>query len=126
MIFTHGFIIYIYIFFFCRIACISCPTLFSKILQIKSPEHHVVLLEYDTRFQVHGKNFVHYDYKQPRELPATLAEGSFDVVIADPPFLSEECLSKMAQTIKFLSKDKVILCTGMPYIKSSCAQVCLR
>lgn len=36
----------------------------------------------------------------------------FDIVIADPPFLSEECLSKTCETIRILSKDKIILCTG--------------
>ncbi|XP_075216053.1 EEF1A lysine methyltransferase 1 isoform X2 [Lycorma delicatula] len=30
----------------------------------------------------------------------------------DPPFLSEECLQKTAVTVKFLAKDKIILCTG--------------
>lgn len=56
---------------------------------------------------------MHYDYRFPLKLPATLEEGSFDLVVADPPFLSKECLSKTAQTIKYLTKDKVILCTGI-------------
>ncbi|XP_066400904.1 EEF1A lysine methyltransferase 1 isoform X3 [Molothrus aeneus] len=38
--------------------------------------------------------------------------GSFDVVIADPPYLSEECLQKTAETIKYLTKGKILLCTG--------------
>lgn len=96
-----------------RIACISCPTLYSKLLKVQSPTHHSVLLEYDTRFQqLPGGNFVHYDYREPLTLPESLEEASFDLVVADPPFLSEECLSKTAETIKFLSRDKVILCTG--------------
>ena len=32
--------------------------------------------------------------------------------MADPPYLTEECLSKTVQTIKYLAKDKIILCTG--------------
>lgn len=82
----------------------------------------MVLLEYDTRFQVYGENFVHYDYRQPQQLATTLEEGSFDLVVADPPFLSEDCLSKMAQTIKYLTKDKVILCTGMFYMPATSAK----
>ena len=41
-----------------------------------------------------------------------MEEKSFDVVVADPPYLSEECLQKTAQTINFLAKEKIILCTG--------------
>ncbi len=78
----------------------------------------MILLEYDTRFQMYGENFVCYDYKEPLKLPDGLKEASFDVVVADPPFLSEECLSKMALTVKFLARDKVILCTG------ECVRMC--
>ena len=35
--------------------------------------------------------------------------SAFDVVFADPPFLSEECLTKTAVTIKFMAKGKIIL-----------------
>lgn len=38
--------------------------------------------------------------------------SGFDLVIADPPFLSEECLTKTTETIKFLSKKNIVLCTG--------------
>lgn len=36
----------------------------------------------------------------------------YDLVIADPPFLSDECLTKTALTIKFLAKKDIVLCTG--------------
>lgn len=55
-----------------------------------------------------------YDYKTPLEIPRTNA-NSYDLVIADPPFLSEECLTKTAVTIKYLAKQKIILCTGMTF-----------
>lgn len=96
----------------CRIACISCPTLYSQLLKVQSPAHHSVLLEYDKRFKIYGDNFIHYDYRQPLSLPDTLQEGCFDLVVADPPFLSEECLSKTALTVKYLTKNRIILCTG--------------
>lgn len=38
--------------------------------------------------------------------------NSFDLVVVDPPFLSEECLTKSLQTTKSLTKQYVILCTG--------------
>ena len=71
-----------------------------------------MLLEYDSRFKVYGEQFVFYDYNQPLDLPNSLESHSFDVVFADPPYLSEECLSKVAQTVEYLAKGKVILCTG--------------
>jgi EEF1A lysine methyltransferase 1 len=71
----------------------------------------VTLFEFDERFAAYGGDFCFYDYKNPLKVPQEMA-GSFDVVVADPPFLSEECLTKTAVTIRFLSKHKVLLCTG--------------
>ena len=96
-----------------RIACISCPTLYAKLLQIKPTDCETVLLEYDRRFEIYGDNFVHYDYTKPLQLPDKFSENYFDIVVADPPYLSEECLEKVAKTVAFLTRGKVLLCTGM-------------
>ncbi|KAL9075437.1 MAG: hypothetical protein Q9157_004016 [Trypethelium eluteriae] len=53
----------------------------------------IVLLEYDERFGVFKQEFVHYDFQQPLKLPVDL-KGSFDRLICDPPFLSEDCQTK--------------------------------
>uniref|UniRef100_A0A672IWH9 EEF1A lysine methyltransferase 1-like n=1 Tax=Salarias fasciatus TaxID=181472 RepID=A0A672IWH9_SALFA len=85
-----------------RIACVSAPSVYQKLKQGVvggSDRVSAVVLEYDRRFA-------------PLSLPAVVAPRSFDVVLADPPYLSEECLSKVAETIKYLSKGKVLLCTG--------------
>ncbi|KAH9642270.1 hypothetical protein HF086_009634 [Spodoptera exigua] len=71
----------------------------------------LTLLEYDRRFEVHAPDFVFYDYNCPDKLPPELL-GSYDLVVADPPFLSEECITKTSQTIKLMAKDKIIVCTG--------------
>ena len=81
-------------------------------MELNPPDCNFMLLEYDQRFSVYENKFVYYDYKRPLDLPDELKCHSFDVVIADPPFLSEECLEKFTQTINFLRKDKVLLCTG--------------
>ena len=94
-----------------RIACISAPTAYRKIKELKPETCDVICLEFDERFKVFGKDFVFYDYKEPLKLAPELRE-QFDVVIADPPFLSEECLTKMALSMKYLSKKNLILCTG--------------
>ena len=38
----------------------------------------------------------------------------FDMVIADPPFLSEECATKTSVTVKYLAKKdaQLLYCTG--------------
>ncbi|KAF7414485.1 hypothetical protein HZH68_002974 [Vespula germanica] len=93
-----------------KIALISCPTLYTQ-LKRTCGERQVILLEYDPRFKVFGSDFILYDYKFPLNVPRDLY-NIFDLVIADPPFLSDECLTKMAVTIKLLSKNKIVLCTG--------------
>ena len=72
----------------------------------------VALLEYDQRFSVFGSEFVLYDYRSPLDVPGDLRE-QFDLVVADPPFLSEECLTKTAVTVRLLAKHHILLCTGM-------------
>lgn len=94
-----------------RIACVSAPTAYKKIKEMKPDTCTVKCLEFDTRFKIYGEDFQFYDYKEPLNLPVDWKQ-SFDFVIADPPFLSEECLCKTAVTAKFLTKDKILLCTG--------------
>ncbi|XP_047318839.1 EEF1A lysine methyltransferase 1 [Impatiens glandulifera] len=94
-------------------ACVACPTLYAYIKKI-DPNAHVQLLEYDTRFQKYGNEFTFYDYNQPEELPSPL-KNAFQVLIADPPYLSKECLEKVAQTISFLKQNGkcyILLLTG--------------
>lgn len=38
--------------------------------------------------------------------------NSFDLVVVDPPFLSDECLTKSLLTTKSLTRKHVMLCTG--------------
>lgn len=94
-----------------RIACVSCPTVYKKLLTIKPSEVQCLLLEYDKRFSIYGEDFIDYDFNYPLNLKEEL-RGTCDIVLADPPFLSRECLEKTAQTVKFLVKEKIILCTG--------------
>ena len=89
----------------------SSPTLYQKLQQLKPSSCTTIILEFDQRFSIYNEDFVFYDYNKPLEL-SNLQQSSFDVVVADPPYLSEECLNKTAQTVKFLVKDKIILCTG--------------
>ncbi|XP_063831188.1 EEF1A lysine methyltransferase 1 isoform X1 [Ostrinia nubilalis] len=94
-----------------RVALISCPTLFVPVKRQIGNRATVSLLEYDRRFEVHAPDFIFYDYNTADKLPPDVL-NSYDLVVADPPFLSEECITKTSETIKLLSKDKIVVCTG--------------
>ncbi|XP_008789879.1 EEF1A lysine methyltransferase 1 [Phoenix dactylifera] len=95
------------------VACVACPTIYVYLKRI-DPAIPVQLLEYDKRFEQYGSDFTFYDYNQPEELPSAL-KHAYQVVVADPPYLSKECLEKVAQTISFLAHPKepyFLLLTG--------------
>jgi EEF1A lysine methyltransferase 1 len=114
-----------------HIACISCPTLFktlnfylhdanqqqlTNLIDINSDalkNIDIKLFEYDKRFEIYGENFIFYDYKKPLELTETLF-NKFDMIISDPPYLSDECHVKTGMTVKKIGKEncKLIICTG--------------
>ncbi|XP_072261155.1 EEF1A lysine methyltransferase 1 [Pyxicephalus adspersus] len=95
-----------------RIACVSAPSTYQKLKGLAGDNVSISLLEYDRRFSVYGDDFVFYDYNNPLDLSDRLQPHSYDIVLADPPYLSEECLSKTAETIRYLAKGKILLCTG--------------
>ena len=96
------------------IVCISAPTTFAKIKALRPP-NPVKLLEYDERFQVYGDDFSPYDYRAPLQLPPTLAQRSAKMILVDPPYLSDECFTKTAETVRYLAADgvKFLACTGL-------------
>ncbi|ETE73661.1 Exportin-4 [Ophiophagus hannah] len=96
-----------------QIACVSAPSVYQKLKGQDCQGFSTCILEYDQRFSVYGTEYIFYDYNSPLKLPAHLEAHSFDIVLADPPYLSEECLKKIAETIKYLTKGKILLCTGL-------------
>ncbi|XP_008996250.1 EEF1A lysine methyltransferase 1 isoform X1 [Callithrix jacchus] len=95
-----------------RIACVSTPSVYQKLREMCREDFSVYIFEYDKRFAMYGEEFIFYDYNNPLDLPKRIAAHSFDIVIADPPYLSEECLRKTSETIKYLTQGKILLCTG--------------
>jgi hypothetical protein len=95
------------------VACVSAPTLYRALKKLDKPNLKVKVFEYDNRFASFGPDFQFYDYKSPLDIDRGLRE-QFDLVFADPPFLSEECLTKTAVTMKFLAKEphRLVLCSG--------------
>ncbi|CAD5205848.1 unnamed protein product [Bursaphelenchus okinawaensis] len=99
-----------------RVAFLSCPTIFEAMekKEDKPSNLHTHLYEYDTRFGETTSNFTFYDYNDPLEVPAEFS-NIYDIVVVDPPHLSDECAVKFAQTIRVLAKDKntpLIYCTA--------------
>ena len=85
--------------------------MYHKLRDVKPEAVKLHILEYDSRFEKFGEDFVFYDYNKPLEIHKNM-KNYYDIVVADPPFLSEECLTKTAITVKFMAKDKILLCTG--------------
>jgi len=107
------------------IACLCSPSVFVKYKSLRPvPKRNVIVFEFDERFNVYGPEFVFYDYKYPLKftyLPEKESDkdkrtlkNKFDVVVMDPPFLSEECLVKASMTTRWILKEngKIIACTG--------------
>lgn len=97
---------------FSRIACVSAPSVYQKLRELHREDFSIYIFEYDKRFAIYGEEFIFYDYNNPLDLPEKIAAHSFDIVIADPPYLSKECLRKTSETIKYLTQGKILLCTG--------------
>lgn len=107
------------------IAVVSAPSVFIQLKNLLTSGYsnvkpELVLLEYDERFSVF-KEFVSYDFAHPTRLPERL-KGKFNRIICDPPFLSEDCQTKAALTVRWLSKawqkpndaseGRLLICTG--------------
>ncbi|KAI1469427.1 N(6)-adenine-specific DNA methyltransferase [Daldinia caldariorum] len=103
------------------IAVVSTPSVFVALKNLlnaadaNTPKpKKVLLLEHDQRFSVFPE-FVFYDFQQPFKLPAEL-KGAVDRIIYDPPFLSEDCQTKIALTVRWMSRPgprlRLVVCTG--------------
>ncbi|XP_023306957.2 protein-lysine N-methyltransferase CG9154 [Lucilia cuprina] len=94
------------------IALLSSPSLYATVKEI---HENVKIFEFDKRFSAYGDDFVFYDFNEgDNENYLKELWHKFDVIIADPPFLSEECITKISKIIKNLLKPqgKIIFCSG--------------
>ncbi|CAG0922630.1 unnamed protein product [Notodromas monacha] len=84
-----------------KIACLSCPTLFRELVSLMCHSNAVFAFP----------NFHFYDYRDLLALPSVFG-ASFDIVVADPLLLSDECLTRVAEAISYIAKKgaKVLLC----------------
>ncbi|OCL10449.1 N-6 adenine-specific DNA methyltransferas-like protein 2 [Glonium stellatum] len=90
------------------IAIVSAPSTFIQLKNLVASGKYecrpqITLFEYDERFSVF-KEFICYDFEHPIRLPSEL-KGKFDRIICDPPFLSQDCQTKVALTVRWLAKS---------------------
>ena len=61
----------------------------------------VTIFKYDERFRIYDSDFISRNYKFLLRIFGDMS-NFYDSVIANPPFLSDECFAKTVLTIKFL------------------------
>ncbi|PPQ63544.1 hypothetical protein CVT24_004774 [Panaeolus cyanescens] len=97
-----------------KIAFLCCPTAFVG-FQHFHPHANAMLMEYDERFAVLSpQQFVHYDLNEPDVFPEDLRE-SFDIIVADPPYLNEKTNVKLKTTVDQIIKPatgKLVMITS--------------
>ena len=106
-----------------QIAVVSAPSVFVQLKNMVTTRKEapgISLLEFDNRFDVF-EEFVHYDFRDPLKLPTSM-KAIYDRILCDPPFLSIDCQTKVAMTVRWLSKpwhgggngstQRIIVCTG--------------
>ena len=100
-----------------RIAFICCPTAFVG-FQHTNPLPGARLLEYDQRFSfLAPSQFIPYDINHPDKVPEQLIH-SFDIIVADPPFLNLETNEKLAVTVdKVLKPDGKLMMITSPSVE---------
>lgn len=98
-----------------KVALISCPSLYKSIRKIHS-NGVVRLFEFDQRFAIFAGDYIHYDYKSIVTNVNYMEEFTnyFDIIIADPPFLSDECIHAVSMLINRIRKNdsSILLCSG--------------
>lgn len=101
-----------------KIALVSSPTLmrfFRQTNSYRDGKISVHLFEFDKRFgEQFPEEYSFYDFNNPLNIDISHKE-KYDYIIADPPYLSDECLTAVSRSLKYLSKNddcKILLCTG--------------
>lgn len=83
-----------------RVGFLSTPSLyFSLDEDLRS---HCYVFEYDKQWES-DRGFVFYDFNKPDELPADLL-NTFDMLVIDPPFITNDVWTKYGDTGKLLLK----------------------
>uniref|UniRef100_A0A0N5BIB4 Protein-lysine N-methyltransferase n=1 Tax=Strongyloides papillosus TaxID=174720 RepID=A0A0N5BIB4_STREA len=101
-----------------KIGLVSSPTLmrfFRQTDAYRDGKISIHLFEFDRRFgEQFPEDYSFYDFNDPLNIDVS-HKNKYDYVIADPPYLSDECLTAVSESLKYLLKNdecKILLCTG--------------
>ncbi|KAJ2001833.1 Protein-lysine N-methyltransferase efm5 [Coemansia thaxteri] len=97
------------------VAFISSPTAYVALRNMAPERTNAYVFEYDQRFDLFKDQYVFYDFNKPLEFPrAAELKGKFKLIVADPPFLNQDCLSQTMETVRWIAGEdaKVIINTG--------------
>jgi hypothetical protein len=91
-----------------RAALVSTPSIYFALSDACRTQSHV--LEFDEQWGA-DRGFVFYDFNRPEDIPLEL-HHALDMVVVDPPFVTEEVWTKYATTAKLLLRPGgKLLCT---------------
>jgi hypothetical protein len=94
-----------------RCAFVSTPSIYFALPPSERSSGLHRVLDYDSASFGRDKGFVFYDFNKPSDVPQEIV-GAFDLVVIDPPFITEEVWRKYGETARLLlSPGGHALCT---------------
>ncbi|KAL0221922.1 hypothetical protein RCL1_001776 [Eukaryota sp. TZLM3-RCL] len=85
-----------------RVACVCCPSIYYSLP--KEIQEVSYLFDLDTKFAKNNDRFVCYDLLNHSVPPE--ATPCFDFIFVDPPFVTEDVLTKVASYVHHLCHDR--------------------
>ena len=92
-----------------NIALLCTPSLYRAYLRNKNQMENlnVALFEFDERFSIFKDAFNFYDLNKPLDIDK-IHNKKYDIIVADPPFLNEETIHKVSETMRLISNENGI------------------
>ena len=89
-----------------NIALLCTPSLYRAYLRNKNQMENlnVALFEFDKRFSIFEDAFNFYDLNKPLDIDK-IHHNKYDIIVADPPFLNEETIHKVSESMRLISNE---------------------
>ena len=89
-----------------NIALLCTPSLYRAYLRNKNQMENlnIALFEFDKRFSIFGDAFNFYDLNKPLDID-NIHHKKYDIIVADPPFLNEETIHKVSESMRLISNE---------------------
>jgi hypothetical protein len=92
-----------------NIALLCTPSLYRAYLRNKNQMENlnVALFEFDERFSIFKDAFNFYDLNKPLDIDK-IHNKKYDIIVADPPFLNEETIHNVSESMRLISNENSI------------------